>query len=93
MIYRAIHQLRLFCTTKTYFDAATSPRHPAPVEFPLQAEVRVNQIVLSVNLKGKKTAAKVLAPDINKDNCLYFGGQDNKIELLYYGTFQVSIGG
>ena len=42
-----------------------------------------------MNLKGKKTAAKVLAPNINKDNALYFGGQNNKIELVYHNTAQV----
>jgi E3 SUMO-protein ligase PIAS1 len=85
----AIHQLRLFCTTKTSYDAATTPNHPAPVEFPLSCEAKVNNIPLTVNLKGKKSAAKVLAPHLNKDHAMYFGGQDNKVELVYTGTSQV----
>lgn len=86
--FSAVHQLRLFCTNKTSWDSAMHPSHAAPVEFPLTCEVKVNSKPLSINLRGKKTAAKVLAPHINKDNALYFGGQENKVELVYQNTSQ-----
>jgi hypothetical protein len=67
-----------------------NPAHPAPVEFPIHCEVKVNNVALSINVKGKKSAAKVLALNINKDKALYFGGQQNKIDLLYQGADRVS---
>ncbi|UZJ52121.1 hypothetical protein CBS101457_001441 [Exobasidium rhododendri] len=84
----AVHQLRLFCTTKSAYDAALNPSHAAALEFPISCEVKVNNKPLSINLKGNKKSVRVLAPHINKDNALYFGGQENRIEFFYHNTSQ-----
>lgn len=82
-------QLRLFCTPISACLASLNSRRPAPVEFPMVCDLRVNNINLSVNLRGKKTPAKVLPPNLNKDGRLNFVGV-NTVQMLYAGTSDVS---
>ncbi|KAN0065672.1 E3 SUMO-protein ligase pli1 [Thecaphora frezii] len=79
------YQARLFCTTHESYAVALSGRFPAPVEFPLTCEARVNGYPLSTNLRGsKKNAGRVPPPNLNKDGHLIFQPQrQNRIELTY----------
>lgn len=81
-------QARLFCTTYGASRAALDARHPAPIEFPTNCEVRVNKIQLSVNLRGRKGPAKVLPPNLNKDKKLNLNTGRNEVELTYINTVQ-----
>ncbi|MCO5599883.1 hypothetical protein L7F22_053990 [Adiantum nelumboides] len=80
-------QARLFCTTYAA-SRASEANHPAPVEFPINCEVRVNRIQLSVNLRGRKGPAKVLPPNLNKDKKLNLSTGRNEVELTYINTHQ-----
>lgn len=84
-------QVRMFCTTYTAHSASIDPRHPAPIEFPIVCDVRVNRAQLSVNLRGKKTAAKVQPPNLNKDGKLNLSGAQNVVELAYSNTNQAYV--
>ena len=80
-------QARLFCTTFAA-SRASEGRHPAPIEFPINCEVRVNRVQLSVNLRGRKGPAKVLPPNLNKDKKLNLTNGRNEVELTYIHTYQ-----
>lgn len=82
-------QLRLFCAPHAAYVASFDARHPAPVEFPVTSDVRVNRSPLSINLRGKKTPAKVPPPNLNKDKKLNFEVAYNFVELVYSQTNQV----
>ncbi|KAL9937097.1 hypothetical protein V8E36_004332 [Tilletia maclaganii] len=82
------YQVRLFCSQFEAFNAAMAhPNRPAPVIFPLTCEARVNDRLLSANLKGnRKVPGKVPPPNLNKDNALHLDGRLNKVELSYVNT-------
>lgn len=80
-------EARLFCTTFAA-SRASEARHPAPIEFPINCEVRVNRIQLSVNLRGRKGPAKVQPPNLNKDKKLNLSTGRNEVELTYVHTYQ-----
>ncbi|PWN34377.1 uncharacterized protein FA14DRAFT_161790 [Meira miltonrushii] len=80
-------EARLFCTSFAA-SRASEARHPAPVEFPINCEVRVNRVQLSVNLRGRKGPAKVLPPNLNKDKKLNLQTGRNEVELTYVHTYQ-----
>jgi E3 SUMO-protein ligase PIAS1 len=79
-------QLRLFCTTLAANQASMSGKHPAPIEFPKLSDARVNTQKLSVNIRGKKSHAKILPPNVNKDGRLNLHSGLNEVDLLYSDT-------
>lgn len=75
------YQLRLYCTSETYFSLPVSsypyarqstqignqPFGPAPVEFPQTSEVKLNNMALNANLRGiKKKEGSTVPPDLNR---------------------------
>ncbi|CAD6910841.1 unnamed protein product [Tilletia controversa] len=82
------NQVRLFCTQLESYNASVqSPVRPAPVIFPLTCEARVNDRLLTANLKGnRKVVGKVPPPNLNKDKALHLDGKVNKVELSYVNT-------
>ncbi|KAK0549690.1 E3 SUMO-protein ligase pli1 [Tilletia horrida] len=82
------HQVRLFCTTLEYYNNSVSqPSRAAPTVFPLTCEARVNDRLLSANLKGnRKVSGRVPPPNLNKDSALHLDSRQNKVELSYVNT-------
>ncbi|KAK0563067.1 E3 SUMO-protein ligase pli1 [Tilletia horrida] len=82
------HQVRLFCTNYEAYNASVQyANRPAPVIFPLTCEARVNDKLLTANLKGnRKVPGKVPPPNLNKDKALHLDAKLNKVELSYVNT-------
>ncbi|KAE8268933.1 hypothetical protein A4X09_0g3409 [Tilletia walkeri] len=82
------HQVRLFCTNLEAYNASMHYQNrPAPIIFPLTCEARVNDRLLTANLKGnRKVPGKVPPPDLNRDKALHLDGKTNKVELSYVNT-------
>ncbi|PWY99663.1 hypothetical protein BCV70DRAFT_200589 [Testicularia cyperi] len=79
------HQVKLFCTTYEAQAASLSGRNPAPLDFPLACEARVNGTTLTVNLRGsKKHVGRVPPPNLNKDKALVLvPNRPNRVDLTY----------
>ncbi|KAF8922611.1 PINIT domain-containing protein [Mucidula mucida] len=82
------YQLRLFCTSSTFYSpnpTFRSTTSPALVEFPPTCEVRVNNVQLSVNLKGlKKKPGTAPPPDLGK--YIRLNTTSNKVEMVYVNS-------
>ncbi|KAI0695175.1 PINIT domain-containing protein [Cytidiella melzeri] len=85
------YQLRLYCTSSTYYSPTPSFRPnqgPCPIEFPPTCEVRMNNNQLSANLKGmKKKAGTAPPPDLNK-HLKVTVGMTNRVEMVYVNSQQ-----
>ncbi|KAK1233038.1 E3 SUMO-protein ligase pli1 [Marasmius sp. AFHP31] len=87
------YQLRLFCTSSTFwlnnasFRTQHAPSQPCPIEFPPTCEVRVNNVVLTASLKGlKKKAGTAPPPDLGK--YVRVSTTQNRIEMVYVNSQQ-----
>ena len=83
-------QLRLYCTTSTFYSNSPSGFRSAnsicPIEFPATCEVRVNSTLLSANLKGIKKKPGTAPPaDISKVVKMTPGTQ-NRVEMVYVNS-------
>jgi E3 SUMO-protein ligase PIAS1 len=82
-----VYQLRLYCTSSTYYTApvfARTSQTICPIEFPPTCEVRVNTMVLNANLRGlKKKPGTAPPPDLGK---LVSTRGPNKIEMIYLNS-------
>ncbi|PIL31883.1 transcription factor [Ganoderma sinense ZZ0214-1] len=86
------YQLRLYCTSSTYYTANASFRSPGatlcPIEFPPTCEVRVNGTQLNANLKGlKKRAGTAPPPDLGK-LVRQASSATNRVEMIYVNSQQ-----
>lgn len=84
---RSKYQLRLYCTTSTFYTTAQNAfrtnSQPCPIEFPATCEVRVNNLVLQANLKGIKKKPGTAPPaDLSKIARLD-AGVSNRIDMVY----------
>lgn len=83
---RPDHAVMLLCTTAEQFNAS-SQQHPAKIEFPASAEVRVNGMILSHSFRGtKKHPGRVPPPDLNESVNFYRTKAINKIDFWYTGA-------
>ncbi|KAI0825049.1 PINIT domain-containing protein [Trametes gibbosa] len=88
----AKYQLRLYCTSSTFYSPPGPFRSPitspCPIEFPPTCEVRVNGAQLNANLKGlKKRPGTAPPPDLGKATRLAFA-QTNRVEMIYVNSQQ-----
>ncbi|KAL5535410.1 PLI1 [Sanghuangporus sanghuang] len=86
------YQLRLYCTTNTFYSPSLSGFRSStslcPIEFPVTCEVRVNNAPLTANLKGIKKKPGTAPPaDISKLARMAPGHQ-NRIEIIYVNSQQ-----
>ncbi|EJF66776.1 PINIT domain-containing protein [Dichomitus squalens] len=86
------YQLRLYCTSSTYYTPNGSFRSPGatpcPIEFPPTCEVRVNGTQLNANLKGlKKKAGTAPPPDLGK-LARQTANASNRVEMIYVNSQQ-----
>ncbi|KAI0735084.1 PINIT domain-containing protein [Earliella scabrosa] len=88
------YQLRLYCTSSTYYTPPTptgfrSPGStPCPIEFPPTCEVRVNGTQLNANLKGlKKKPGTAPPPDLGKVVRMA-ASSTNRVEMIYVNSQQ-----
>lgn len=87
---RSKYQLRLYCTTSTFYTPAPgsfrTSTQPCPIEFPATCEVRVNNNVLQANLKGIKKKPGTAPPaDLSKLVRVVAGCQ-NRIDMVYVNS-------
>jgi E3 SUMO-protein ligase PIAS1 len=85
------YQLRLFCTSSTFYSHTLNSFRPNAgpclIEFPPTCEVRVNNVQLGANLKGlKKKPGTAPPPDLSK--YIRLTTATNKVELMYVNTQQ-----
>ena len=86
------YQLRLYCTSSTYYTPDSPFRSPGatpcPIEFPPTCEVRVNGTQLNANLKGlKKKAGTAPPPDLGK-LVRQTANATNHVEMIYLKSQQ-----
>ncbi|KAI0756915.1 PINIT domain-containing protein [Daedaleopsis nitida] len=86
------YQLRLYCTSSTYYTPPGAFRSPAstpcPIEFPPTCEVRVNGTQLNANLKGlKKKPGTAPPPDLGK-LVRMTQSSTNRVEMIYVNSQQ-----
>ena len=86
------YQLRLYCTSSTFYSPPGAFRSPVvapcPIEFPPTCEVRVNGMQLTANLKGlKKKPGTAPPPDLGKSVKTAYN-QTNRIEMIYVNSQQ-----
>ncbi|KAI0651937.1 PINIT domain-containing protein [Trametes meyenii] len=86
------YQLRLYCTSSTFYSPPGSFRNPitapCPIEFPPTCEVRVNTVQLNVNLKGlKKKPGTAPPPDLGK-SVRGIHNQSTRVEMIYVNSQQ-----
>ncbi len=81
------YQLRLYCTSSTYYSPVRQNLGPCPIEFPPTCEVRVNGTQLNANLKGmKKKPGTAPPPDLGKH--VRINGTLNRVEMVYVNSQQ-----
>jgi E3 SUMO-protein ligase PIAS1 len=84
------YQLRLYCTTSTFYSPSPTvfrpPPGPCPIEFPPTCEVRVNGTALQANLKGLKKKPGT-APPADLGRMVRMSGQ-NRVEMVYVNSQQ-----
>ncbi|KAH7925216.1 hypothetical protein BV22DRAFT_1034323 [Leucogyrophana mollusca] len=84
------YQLRLFCTSSTFYSpnpsAFRTSTGPCPIEFPPTCEVRVNSTQLSANLKGLKKKPGT-APPADLGKTVRTTGP-NRVEMVYVNSQQ-----
>ena len=90
--YSPRYQLRLYCTSSTYYTPPgqfISPTStPCPIEFPPTCEVRVNGAQLNANLKGlKKKPGTAPPPDLAKVVRMN-QSSTNRVEIIYVNSQQ-----
>ncbi|KAF7320372.1 MIZ zinc finger protein [Mycena kentingensis (nom. inval.)] len=86
------YQLRLFCTSSTFYSPTTfrSAVGPCLVEFPPTCEVRVNAVQVNANLKGlKKKPGTAPPPDLGK--YIRLTTTPNKVEMIYVNSQQPAL--
>ncbi|KAH9898315.1 PINIT domain-containing protein [Cubamyces lactineus] len=86
------YQLRLYCTSSTFYSPPGAFRSPVvapcPIEFPPTCEVRVNGMQLTANMKGlKKKPGTAPPPDLGKSVKTAYN-QTNRIEMIYVNSQQ-----
>ncbi|KAI0801178.1 PINIT domain-containing protein [Fomes fomentarius] len=86
------YQLRLYCTSSTYYTPPSGFRTvavtPCPIEFPPTCEVRVNGTQLNANLKGlKKKPGTAPPPDLGKVVRMS-QNSPNRVEMIYVNSQQ-----
>ncbi|PSS37690.1 hypothetical protein PHLCEN_2v514 [Hermanssonia centrifuga] len=85
------YQLRLYCTSSTYYSPPSSFRSnlgPCPIEFPPTCEVRVNNTQMNANLKGmKKKPGTAPPPDLGKLSRIATGAS-NRLDMVYVNSQQ-----
>ncbi|KAG0146594.1 hypothetical protein CROQUDRAFT_62714 [Cronartium quercuum f. sp. fusiforme G11] len=88
------YTLRLFSTSEKHFNhpafatRGSSVFPPAPIEFPVSCELRLNSVVINSNIKGiKKQPGTAPPPDlmlVDNGNCVNLGhGESNRLEIIY----------
>ncbi|EIN13799.1 hypothetical protein PUNSTDRAFT_95125 [Punctularia strigosozonata HHB-11173 SS5] len=80
------YQLRLYCTSNTYYTPGQWSGSLCPIEFPPTCEVRVNNVQLSANLKGLKKRPGT-APPADLGKSIRQVGQ-NRVEMVYVNSQQ-----
>ncbi|GAA6044234.1 hypothetical protein JCM8097_005284, partial [Rhodosporidiobolus ruineniae] len=89
------YQVRLYCTSDTNWNTAraTSNQFPAPIEFPMTAEVKLNSLIVSANTKGIKkqpgTAPPVNLSAVKGPSVNLAAGATNRVEVAYASTDKV----
>ncbi|KAF7793338.1 hypothetical protein EIP86_004450 [Pleurotus ostreatoroseus] len=82
------YQLRLYCTSSTYYSQGRQNLGPCPIEFPPTCEVRVNNTQLNASLKGmKKKPGTAPPPDLGK-LVRTASGSANRVEMVYVNSQQ-----
>lgn len=86
------YQLRLYCTSSSFYSPPGPFRNPlaqlCPIEFPPTCEVRVNGAQLTANLKGlKKKPGTAPPPDLGKATRVAYN-QTNRVEMIYVNSQQ-----
>lgn len=86
------YQLRLYCTSSTFYAPSRFGHYPVPcpIEFPPTCEVRVNGVQLTANLKGlKKKPGTAPPPNLAVEKGLRIvANTSNKVEMVYVNTAQ-----
>lgn len=84
----ANYQLRIYCTTSTFYTAPTAFRpspsnSPCPVEFPNTCELRVNNVNLHAATKGMKKKPGTAPPANAGSSVRATAGIANRLEMIY----------
>lgn len=79
-------QLRLYCTSNTFYSGFRPTATLCPIEFPPTCEVRVNGVQLTANLKGLKKKPGT-APPADLGKTVRTTGQ-NRVEMVYVNSQQ-----
>ena len=75
------YQLRLYCTTSTFYTPDLRSSGPCPIEFPPTCKVCINGVPLQANLEGLKKKPGT-APPADLGMAVRMMGQ-NRIEMVY----------
>lgn len=93
-IISSMYQLRLYCTTSTFYSPTPngfrSNTSLCPIEFPPTCEVRVNGTLLQANLKGIKKKPGTAPPADLSKLVRPLASVANKIEMVYVNSQQNS---
>ncbi|GJN91907.1 hypothetical protein Rhopal_004932-T1 [Rhodotorula paludigena] len=87
------YQVRLYCTSDTNYNPlrpSAGTQYPAPVEFPLTCEIKLNGVTVNANTKGIKKQPGT-APPVNLSGkagaaVALTAGAMNRIEFIYINT-------
>lgn len=89
-LFSAPHQLRLYCTSSSYYapHSFRATSGPCPIEFPPTCEVRVNGTQITANMKGLKKKPGTAPPaDLTKFTRMQ-AGVPSKVEMVYVNSQQ-----
>ena len=75
------YQLRLYCTTSTFYSPDLVSTPPCPIEFPSTCKVRINGVLLQANFKGLKKKPGT-APPADLGQAVQMTGP-NRLEMMY----------
>ncbi|TFY82640.1 hypothetical protein EWM64_g1371 [Hericium alpestre] len=78
------HQLRLYCTSSSYYALGRTNTNLCPIEFPPTCEVRINGLQINANMKGLKKKPGTAPPaDLTR---FYRNIGQNRLEMVYVNS-------
>jgi E3 SUMO-protein ligase PIAS1 len=84
------YQLRLYCTSSSYFALGASGLrfggNPCPIEFPPTCEIRVNQVQITASTKGLKKKPGTAPPASLGTSVRVALGHQNRVEMVYVNS-------
>ncbi|KAF8272903.1 PINIT domain-containing protein [Lactarius quietus] len=84
------YQLRLYCTSSSYFALGASGLrfggNPCPIEFPPTCEIRVNQVQITASTKGLKKKPGTAPPAFLGTSVRVALGHQNRVEMVYVNS-------